>query len=57
MVESVDPCGIPCVMGLKVDLARVVWVDWMRLVKNDLKMERAFDVKLNWCSSLWRSFE
>ena len=33
VVDSVLPCGIPCVIVWKVDCVVVVWSDWVRLVK------------------------
>jgi len=46
VVDNVLPCGIPCVIIDGVEVAYVVWVDCMRLVKYDLKSERVSGWKL-----------
>jgi hypothetical protein len=55
VVDSVLPCGIPCVMVCWSDCAFCVCVDWMRLRKYDVKNVIVSVVKLNSCSSLWSS--
>ena len=52
MVDSVLPCGMPCVMICGVECACCVCVDWMRLWKYDAKNVTVSVVKLNSCLSL-----
>ena len=55
VVDSVLPCGIPCVMMAGSDCACVVCVVCFRFVKYDLKKRVAPSVKLNSCLSLCKS--
>ena len=55
MVESVLPCGMPCVIVCVSDCACCVCVDCWRFSKYDLKKVVVSGVKLNSCRSLWRS--
>jgi hypothetical protein len=52
VVDSVLPCGIPCVMVRDRDFACCVCVVWVRLLKYDLKKAVVFGVKLKSCCSL-----
>ena len=55
MVESVLPCGMPCVMMPGSEFAWVVYVVCCRLVRYDLKKRVVPSVKLNSCFSLCSS--
>ena len=52
VVDSVLPCGIPCVMVFVVDCACCVCVDCCLFSKYDLKYVVVSIVKLNSCCSL-----
>lgn len=56
VVESVLPCGMPCVMFCVFDFACCVCVDCFRFVKKDLMKVVALLEKLNSCFSLCSSF-
>ena len=56
MVESVQPCRTPCVMGCVSDCAFCVWVDCLRFLRYDSKNFTVVGVKLKSVSSFCRSF-